>query len=185
MSNNNDTKIIHMGTPEAEAYFKSTKQAMEITPLINQLTFADTNKIRSLFSDLIGKKVDDNFRLTPPFYTASGLNINIGNNVFINQNCTIYDLAEISIGDNVMIGPNVSIISASHPIDPSQRFTHILGKPIIIEKNVWLAAGTTIIGGVTVGKNSVIAAGSVVTKDVPANTLVGGNPAKIIRSIAT
>ena len=83
-----------------------------------------------------------------------------------------------------MIGPNVSIITASHPLEPSQRRAATIGKPIAIKKNVWIAAGATIVGGVTVGENSVVAAGSVVSKDVPANSLVGGNPARVIRSIA-
>ena len=91
--------------------------------------------------------------------------------------------AEISIGNDVMIGPNVSIISAGHPVAPLDRRAHVVGKPIVIERNVWIAAGATIIGGVTVGENSVVAAGSVVTKDVPPNTLAGGNPARVIRSI--
>jgi len=82
-----------------------------------------------------------------------------------------------------MIGPNVNIITAGHPLDPLQRRAITIGKPILIEKNVWIAAGATIIGGITVGENSVIAAGSVVTKNVPPNTLVGGNPARFIRSI--
>jgi acetyltransferase-like isoleucine patch superfamily enzyme len=82
-----------------------------------------------------------------------------------------------------MIGPNVSIITSGHPLEPSQRRTTTIGKPIVIEKNVWIAAGAIIIGGVTVGENSVVAAGSVVTKDIPPNTLVGGNPAKVIRPI--
>lgn len=82
-----------------------------------------------------------------------------------------------------MIGPNVSILTTGHPIEPAQRRAITIGKPIVIERNVWIAAGVTIIGGVTVGENSVIAAGSVVTKDVPPNKFVGGNPALIIRSI--
>ena len=82
-----------------------------------------------------------------------------------------------------MIGPNVSIITAGHPLEPSQRRAAAIGKPIVIERGVWIAAGAIIIGGVTVGEYSVVAAGSVVTKDVPANTLVGGNPARVIRSI--
>ncbi|BCZ98077.1 hypothetical protein LEG80045_23330 [Legionella pneumophila] len=82
-----------------------------------------------------------------------------------------------------MIGPNVSIITASHALEPSKRRTTTIGKPIVIEKNVWIATGAIIVGGVTVGENSVVAAGSVVTKDVPSNKLVAGNPAKVIRSI--
>jgi acetyltransferase-like isoleucine patch superfamily enzyme len=83
-----------------------------------------------------------------------------------------------------MIGPNVSIITTGHPIEPSRRRACVIAKPIAIERNVWIGAGATIIGGVTVGENSVVAAGSVVTRNVPPNTLVGGNPARVIRSIA-
>jgi acetyltransferase-like isoleucine patch superfamily enzyme len=183
MPNDDGTKILHKGTPEADAFFASTKRAMAITPVINRLTFDNAEEIQALFSELTGRKVDDGFRLIPPFYTASGLEIRVGERVFINQNCTIYDLAEIRIGDDVMIGPNVNIISAGHPLEPSRRRTAVVGKPIVIERNAWIAAGATIIGGVTVGENAVVAAGSVVTKDVPPNTLVGGNPAKAIRSI--
>jgi acetyltransferase-like isoleucine patch superfamily enzyme len=183
MSNEDGTKIIQMGTPEADAFVASTKRAMTITSVINRLTFDDADEIRAIFSELTGKKVDDHFRLIPPFYTAYGLEIRVGRRVFINQNCTLYDLAKINIGDDVLIGPNVSIITEGHPVAPSQRRAYVVGKPIVIERNVWIAAGATIIGGVTVGENSVVAAGSVVTKDVPPNTLVGGNPARVIRSI--
>jgi acetyltransferase-like isoleucine patch superfamily enzyme len=183
MSNEDGTKLIHMGTPEADAFLANTKRAMALTPAINRLTFDEADEIRALFSELTGRKVDDHFRLIPPFYTAYGLEIRVGKRVFINQNCTLYDFAEISIGDDVMIGPNVSIITEGHPVAPSQRRACIIGKPITIERNVWIAAGATIIGGVTVGENSVVAAGSVVTKDIPPNTLVGGNPARVIRSI--
>ena len=181
--NNNHTKVIHRQTPESAAMVENTKRAMAITATINGLTFNDADKVRSLFSQLIEKTVDESFLLIPPFYTASGKEINVGRNVFINQNCTLYDLGGLYIGNDVMIGPNVSIITTGHPIEPSQRHSVTIGKPIVIERNVWIAAGATIIGGVTVGENSVIAAGAVVTKDVPANTLVGGNPARIIRSI--
>jgi len=172
-----------MGTPEADAFLANIKRTMAITPAINRLTFDDADEVRALFSELTGRKVDDSFRLIPPFYTAFGLKIRVANRVFINQNCTLYDLAEISIGDDVMIGPNVSIITEGHPVAPSQRRAYVIGKPVVIEKNVWIAVGATIVGGVTVGENSVIAAGSVVTKDVPPNTLVEGNPSRVIRSI--
>jgi acetyltransferase-like isoleucine patch superfamily enzyme len=183
MLNDDGTKIIHRGTPESAAFVANTKRAMAITFAINRLTFDDADEVRALFRELTGRKVDDSFQLIPPFYTACGLEIHVGSRVFINQNCTIYDLAEIRIGDDAMIGPNVSLLSAGHPVAPSQRRAALIGKPIVIERNVWIAAGATIIGGVTLGENVVVAAASVVTKDVPPNTLVGGNPARVIHSI--
>jgi len=178
------TIIISRRTPESAAMSANVKRAMSITAELNRLTFNDADEVRGLFSDLIGKPVDNSFSLIPPFYTTGGVDIRVGRNVFINQNCTFYDLGGLDIADDVMIGPNVSLITSSHPIEPSQRRNGVIAKPIVIERNVWIAAGATIIGGVTVGENSVVAAGSVVTKDVPPNTLVAGNPARVIRSIA-
>lgn len=184
MANDDRIKLIPRRTPESAAMVENVRRAMAITAILNRLTFDDTDEIRAVFSDLIGKKVDDGFILIPPFYTTGGADILIGQNVFINQNCTIYDLGGVDIGDDVMIGPNVNIITSGHPVAPSQRRAAVVAKPIKIGKNVWIGAGATIIGGVTIGENSVVGAGSVVTKDVPANMLVGGNPAKVIRSIA-
>jgi acetyltransferase-like isoleucine patch superfamily enzyme len=162
----------------------NVKRAMRITATLNRLTFDDADQVRALFSDLIGTTVDDSFSLIPPFYTTGGVDITVGRNVFINQNCTFYDLGGLDIADDVLIGPNVSLITSGHPIQPSERRAGVIAKPIVIERNVWIAAGAIIIGGVTIGENSVVAAGSVVTKDVSPNTLVGGNPARVIRSIA-
>jgi acetyltransferase-like isoleucine patch superfamily enzyme len=161
----------------------SLKRAMTIVPTLNRLTLDDPGQIRAVFSELTGRDLDESFSLIPPFYTTGGENIRVGRNVFVNQNCTMYDLGGIDIGDDVMIGPNVSLITSGHPIEPSERRSSVIAKPILIERNVWIAAGATIVGGVVVGENSVVAAGSVVTKDVPPNTLVGGNPARVIRSI--
>lgn len=185
MSNDDGTRIIYRGTPESAAMLANVKRAMAITAKLNRLTFNDADEVRALFSELIGKKVDESFLLIPPFYTAGGDEIRIGRNVFVNQNCTFYDLGGLDIADDVMIGPNVSLITTGHSLDPSERRAVTIGKPIVIERNVWIAAGATVIGGVTIGENSVVAAGSVVTKDVPPNTLVGGNPARVIRSIAS
>ncbi len=161
----------------------NVRRAMGITARLNRLTFDDAAEVRAVFSELIGKPVDESFFLIPPFYSACGVDIRVGRNVFVNQNCTFYDLGGLDIGDDVMIGPNVSLITTGHPIDPGRRRDGIVAKPIVIERNVWIAAGVTIIGGVTVGEHSVIAAGAVVTRDVPPNTLVGGNPARVIRLI--
>lgn len=183
MPNGNGTRMIYRKTPESAAMLANVRRATAITAVLNRLTFDDADEIRSLFSDLIGKVVDENFLLIPPFYTVCGVDISVGRNVFVNQNCTFHDVGGLDIADDVMIGPNVSIITTGHPLEPSQRRAAVVARPIVIGRNVWIAAGATIIGGVTVGENSVVAAGAVVTKDVPANTLVGGNPARVIRPI--
>jgi acetyltransferase-like isoleucine patch superfamily enzyme len=184
MANDDPTTIIPRRTSESAAMSASVKRAMAITARLNRLTFNDADEVRTLFSELIGRKVDDSFLLIPPFYATGGADTRIGRNVFVNQNCTFYDLGGLDIADDVMIGPNVSLITSGHPVEPSRRRDFTIAKPIVIERNVWIAAGATIIGGVTVGENSVVAAGAVVTQNVPPNTLVGGNPARVIRSIA-
>ena len=183
MSHDDGAKIVYRKTPDSAAMLANVKRAMAITARLNGLTFNDADEIWALFSELIGKEVDKSVLLIPPFYTAGGDEIRVGRHVFINQNCTFYDLGGLDIADDVMIGPNVSIITMGHPVEPSQRRAATIGRPIVVEKGVWIAAGAIIIGGVTVGEHSVVAAGSVVTKDVPANSLVGGNPARVIRSI--
>lgn len=184
MANDDRTRTIPRGTPESAAMLANVKRAMAITAALNRLTFNDADEVRALFGDPIGKPVDESFLLIPPFYTSGGVDIRVGRNVFINQNCTFYDLGGLAIADDVMIGPNVSLITSGHPVEPAQRRNGVIARPITIERNVWIAAGATIIGGVTVGENSVVAAGSVVTRDVAPNTLVAGNPARVVRSIA-
>jgi acetyltransferase-like isoleucine patch superfamily enzyme len=183
MLNEGGSRIIYSRTPESAAMLSNVKRAMAITARLNRLTFNDAEEVRALFSELTGQKVDESFLLIPPFYTAGGDEIRVGRNVFVNQNCTFYDLGGLDIADDVMVGPNVSLITTGHPVEPSQRRSITIGKPIVIERNVWIAAGATVIGGVSIGENSVVAAGSVVTRDVPPNTLAGGNPARVIRSI--
>ncbi|HEX7693935.1 MAG TPA: sugar O-acetyltransferase [Sphingomonas sp.] len=183
MSHRRTTRIIHRRTPESAAMVANVNRAMAITPRLNRLSYADAAEIRAVFSELVGYRVDDSFVLIPPFYTAHGTEIRIGRNVFINQNCTIYDLGGVEIGDDVLIGPNVSIITSGHPLEPSQRRAAVTASPIAIGRNVWIAAGATVTGGVTIGENSVVAAGAVVTRDVPPNTLVAGVPARVVRTL--
>src|SRR5215475_924015 len=132
MADGDGTKIIYRRTPESAAMLANVKRAMAITARLNRLTFNDADEIRALFSELIGKKVDESFLLIPPFYTAGGDEIRVGRNVFINQNCTFYDLGGLDIGDDVMIGPNVSIITAGHPVAPAHRRTVTIGKSTAI-----------------------------------------------------
>jgi acetyltransferase-like isoleucine patch superfamily enzyme len=177
------TKRVQTIGPEWDSTANAVMRAMRLTAELNKLSFDDA-EIRTLFSELTGQMVDETFKLIPPFYTSGGLEIRVGNKVFINQCCTIYDMGGVDIADLVMIGPNVNIITSGHPMEPTKRRAYIEAKPIVIQRNVWIATAATILGGVTVGENSVVGAGAVVTKDVPANSFVAGVPAKVIRSIS-
>lgn len=142
----------------------------------------DQPRVRLLFSELIGKPVDESFCLFPPFSTDCGKNITIGRNVFSNSGCRFQDQGGIKIGDGTLIGHNVVLATLNHDIDPNKR-SDIYPRPIDIGKNVWIGANATILPGVTVGDGSIIAAGAVVTKNIPANVIVGGVPAKTIKKI--
>ncbi|EDV01060.1 bacterial transferase hexapeptide repeat protein [Phocaeicola coprocola DSM 17136] len=135
-----------------------------------------------LLSRLFGKTVDESFRVFPPFYTDFGKNITVGKNVFINACCHFQDHGGVSLGDGCQIGHNVVFATLNHGLAPEDRQT-TYPAPITLGKNVWVGSNSTILQGVTIGDNAVIAAGAVVTKDVPENTIVGGVPARIIRKI--
>lgn len=124
------------------------------------------------------------YHINQPFRCDYGCNIHVGEGFFANFNLTILDEAEVRIGDNVFIGPNVSMYTACHPLDPIARRSGVeWAEPITIGNDVWIGGGATIVPGVTIGDGAVIGAGSVVTRDVPANTVVAGNPAKAIRKL--
>jgi len=175
--------LIRIHSPEFAAMSERVLRVTALTSRLNVLPFDDEVGKAELFEQILGRSLPPGVTIYPPFFTDHGLNLELADRVFINQNCTFYALADIIIGDDVLIGPNVSLITSEHPVAPSQRRAYLLGKPIVIERGVWIAAGATIIGGVTIGENSVVAAGSVVTRDVPANALVAGNPARVLRSI--
>jgi acetyltransferase-like isoleucine patch superfamily enzyme len=169
--------------PEARPIFARVASAIAITERLNRLPYADQEAIRAAWAELTNSQVDPTFRLIPPVYSDQGINIRVGRNVFINQNCTLNDIGGITIGDEVFIGPRVNLISSGHPLDPMYRRSHIVAAPITIETGAWLCTGATVLQGVTVGKDSVVAAGAVVTRDVPAGVLVGGVPARVLRSV--
>ncbi|MBJ2174516.1 sugar O-acetyltransferase [Aureibaculum sp. A20] len=150
---------------------------------INTISNNDTKLTNNLFRDLFGKTGKGLF-IEPPFYCDYGYNIKLGNQVFMNYNCCILDVAEVTIGNRVMFGPNVQIYTATHPLDAKTRASWLeFAKPITIGDDVWIGGGAIVCPGVTIGNGAVIAAGAVVTKDVKANVVVGGNPAKIIKEI--
>jgi acetyltransferase-like isoleucine patch superfamily enzyme len=134
-------------------------------------------------SEIIGSQLDKSTTVFAPFYTNFGRFIRIGKNVFINHACTFLDMGGIAIEDDVLIGPKVNLITENHPLDPANRKA-LICKPIVVKRNAWIGASATIMPGVTIGENAVVAAGAVVSKDVPANTVVGGIPAKFIKLIS-
>ena len=150
--------------------------------LVQMNNSADPAEIRELLSQITGSAIDESVAVFTPLYINYGKHTKIGKNVFINFDCVFLDLGGITIEDNVLIAPKVSLLSEGHPVTPNERQSLVPG-PIHIKKNAWIGAGATILPGVTIGENAVVAAGAVVSKDVAANTIVGGIPAKIIKSI--
>lgn len=164
-------------------FYQLAEQSERAIGLLVDLNASKTLKdIRNHLSLLTEKDVDSSTTIYTPFSINYGKNLKLGNNVFINQNCQMLDLGGITIEDNVMIGPRVNLLSETHPVEPEQREA-LIGKPIHIKKHAWVGAGATILPGVTVGEHSVVAAGAVVSKDVPDRKMVAGVPAKIIKSI--
>ena len=160
-----------------------SREAQKITLEINT-KYHEPEELAELFSELIGKPVGERFGLFPPFYTDFGKNISIGNNVFINADCKFQDQGGIEIDDGAFIGHGVVLATLNHDLDPAKREQLHPGR-IKIGKGVWIGANATVLAGVTIGDHAVVAAGAVVTRDVPADTIVGGVPAKVIRQIDT
>ena len=156
-------------------------QAQKITMELNT-SYHSKEEIVEIFSELTGNKVDSSFMCFPPFYTDFGKNITVGKNVFFNTGCSFQDRGGINIGDGTMIGMNVTIATLNHGL-PLETRNVTYPSPVIIGDNVWIGSNATILPGVTIGDNSVVAAGAVVTKDVPANTVVAGVPAKELKKI--
>jgi acetyltransferase-like isoleucine patch superfamily enzyme len=172
--------LIPFSDPEYPKIFEAVSVTINLSVALNSSTNVD--QIRERLSEIIGQQIDESTTVFTPFHTNFGRHIQLGKNVFINHACTFLDLGGIIIEDDVLIAPKVSIITESHPIHPNERKMLDL-KSVTIKRNAWIGANSTILPGVTIGENSVVAAGSVVTKDVPANTIVAGVPAKFVKNI--
>lgn len=171
-----------LNTPDIFKFMNEmSDEARRITFLLNT-AYHTPEEVRRLLSELFGYTVPASLRVFPPFYTDFGKNITVGENVFINACCHFQDHGGVTLGDGCQIGHNVVFATLNHGLSPEERpITY--PAPIVLERNVWVGSNATILQGVTIGENAVVAAGAVVTRDVPANTIVGGVPAKFIRKI--
>lgn len=156
-------------------------EARRITFQLNT-AYRTQDEVRALLSDLFGYEVPRSFRVFPPFYTDFGKNISVGKDVFINACCHFQDHGGVVLGDGCQIGHNVVFATLNHDLSPARR-KYTYPAPIVLGKNVWVGSNATILQGVTIGDNAVIGAGAVVNRDVAANTVVGGVPARFIKKI--
>ena len=162
--------------------YEQQKRARILTQELNTVDRADFDAIQKIVKELFGKS--ENAFVNPPFYCDYGFHIGVGKNFFANYNCTILDVAKVTIGDNCQMAPNVAIYTAGHPVHPETRNSgYEYGKAVSIGDNVWIGGNTVICPGVHIGNNVVIGAGSVVTKDIPDMVIAAGNPCRVIRSI--
>lgn len=166
--------------PEAYKMRKESYKTKELLVQMNNAT--DPKEIRDLLGQITVSEIDESVAVFTPLYINYGKHTKIGKNVFINFDCVFLDLGGITIEDNVFLAPKVSLLSEGHPMDPENRHA-LIPKPIHIKENAWIGAGAIILQGVTIGRNAVVASGAVVSKEVPDNTVVGGIPAKVIKTI--
>ena len=170
--------------PDSDLFTEIQRIIAENAPLIAELSgaYRSQAEIRALLGKITGSEIDASLHVNLPFYSDFGRHLHIGKTVFINSGVMFTDLGGIILEDNVLIGPRANIISVNHPVEPQARRGIVLNS-VRICKNAWVGANATILPGVTVGENAIVAAGAVVSKDVPPNTVVGGVPAKTINTI--
>lgn len=172
---------IAAGSPAHEFMHKAADEARKTTASINGAYHTD-EELRALMSRLVGYRVDDGFRLFPPVYTDFGKNIKIGKDVFVNSGCCFQDQGGVTLGDGCLVGHNVVFATLDHDKRPGRR-GDMTAAPIVVGKDVWIGAHATILKGVTIGEGAIVAAGAVVTRDVPPNTIAAGVPARVVKTI--
>lgn len=168
------------GGSEAHRFMHDAAQdAFRVTSRLNS-GYCTPDEVRALLTELTGRPVDESVALFPPFHTEFGKNITLGKDVFINLGCRFQDTGGITIGDGTLIGHGSTLTTLNHAVDPDRR-ADMLPAPIVIGRKVWLGASVTVVPGVTIGDGAIVGAGSVVTRDVPANAIVAGVPARVLR----
>ena len=174
-------QLIPAGSP---AFDEIHRIVAENAPKIAELSgaFRTQPAIRQILAEITGQPIDDSLHINLPFHSDFGRHIRFGKRVFINTGAVFTDLGGVTLEDDVMLAPRVNILTVNHPENPAERRGLIL-KPVTVKKNAWIGAGATLLPGVTVGENAIVAAGAVVSRDVPANTIVGGIPAKVLKTL--
>ncbi len=174
-------EVITRDDPDIGKIFDLIFAAQKLIAELNT-GYKTQEEVQAFFSALTGVDVDPSFCLLPPFYTDFGRNIRVGKNVFVNHGCEFMDRGGITIDDGVFIAPKVNLITINHPENPALRSATYCA-PIHIKANAWIGVGASVMPGVTIGENAIVAANAVVTKDVPDNMIVGGVPARVLRPI--
>lgn len=175
----NRGELIEAGSESHRFMHAAAQEALRTVAEMNT-GYRTPEELRALLSRLTGKTVDESVAVFPPFYSEFGKNLSLGRDVFINIGCRFQDTGGITIGDGTLIGHGTTLTTLNHGIDPDRR-GDMIPAPVVIGRKVWLGAAVTVVPGVTIGDGAIVGAGSVVTKDVPADTIVAGVPAKLIR----
>jgi len=170
-------------SPLHQVMHAASQEALRITGELNG-RYQEPVRVRELLARLTGRLVDESVTVFPPFYSDFGKNIRLGKRIFINSGCKFQDQGGVAIGDDCLIGHNTVLATLNHDLEPSRR-ADMHPAPITIGRNVWIGSNATVLPGVTIGDNAVVAAASVVTKDVPENAIVVGSPARVVRSLAS
>ena len=173
-------QLIVGGSEHHRFMHDAAQEAFRLTTELNS-TYRTPEQVRDIVSRLTGTEVDESVTVFPPFHSEFGKNLHLGKDVFINLGCRFQDTGGITIGDGTLIGHGSTLTTLNHAIDPARR-ADMRPAPVVIGRHVWLGAGVTVVPGVTIGDGAVIGAGSVVTKDVAADTIVAGVPARLIRA---
>ena len=174
--------LMRIHGPEFRAMSERVLEATALTSRLNVLPFDDEDGKVRLLEQILGRPLPPRTTIYPPFFTDHGLHLDLGERVFVNQNCTFLDYAGIRLADRVLVAPRVTFITVGHPVDTDDRKVWLTGGPIDVHENVWIGAGATILPGVTIGRDAVVAAGAVVTDDVPPRSLVTGPRADVRRT---
>lgn len=172
---------IEGGSPLHEVMHMASQQAMRVTAELNG-SYHEPARVRELLAELTGTEIAESVTLFPPLTADFGRNLRLGERVFINSGCRFQDQGGIAIGDDCRIGHDVVMATLNHDMDPSRR-ADLHPAPIVVGNRVWIGAKATVLPGVTIGEDAVVGAGSVVTKDVPAGTVVVGSPARVVREV--